>query len=591
MHIWLTTYDIRLSPTEISQEFSAKIQKIPTLSSYKFSYYELGNFSFFSWTPSDRTSKTYLKRNEEGVFGYSGTIIDDSGKNEDMRHIDQVMAKTKNIDNLSGQFAIFQLSEKSFSCWGDNLGSHKVFYLEKDNQVFVCNNLNLLVQVGHCELDLQQFILQTVVSDSGGHFGYKTQYKGVSMLPENAQLSIVEGELAISEYANLQEVIKPKLNFNDNLKQTVVSLKNSAKYLRKYHDTVVTLSGGFDSRVVLATFWATKGKTINTFTYNRQSNLDFIIASKLSRDFKIPHVKITLDPEKDQKFIEEFDDTADGTDIFDFLIKSKCREFYNAMEIKVVLSGNGGDTDWAYHFSKNVDYSAADFSQLISGYSGKFYENEFLIADIKEEGKKEVKTYMEDKFGSFATRENFIQLFGSGIFHLERFRNQGMAFSQNANKLHDTFNPFGTVDFLKTAFSAQKENLMRGNRNSIHYLLYNRLTEQHAPYAPLLRENSWNDGLRKVIQNLLPFYAKVLWKLKGGDVNTVLRKKYGIDQGNKYKEIILSSRNSEIWDYLNRNEVYRKLERDEAIPGIRMGKIANYLSGNNSSFVKDNHLQ
>src|SRR5690554_748272 len=160
MHVWLTIYNNRLDSADIKQYFSAKIQKISTLSSYRFVSYEVGGFSFFSWTPSARTSKTYLKRNDEGIFGYSGTIIDDSGKSEDMRHIEQVMAKVHDIRNLSGQFAIFQLSETSFSCWGDNLGTHKVFYLQRDNQIFVTNNLNLLVQVGHCELDLKQFILQ-----------------------------------------------------------------------------------------------------------------------------------------------------------------------------------------------------------------------------------------------------------------------------------------------------------------------------------------------------------------------------------------------------------------------------------------------
>src|SRR5690606_19534298 len=117
-------------------------------------------------------------------------------------------------------------------------------------------------------------------------------------------------------------------------------------------DTVVPLSGGFDSRVVLAMFWATKGRVINTFTYNRQSNLDFTIASKLSRDFKIPHVKIVLDPKKDQELIEGFDETADDADIFNFLIRLKSREFYNASEIKVVLTGNGGGIDWPYHFNR-----------------------------------------------------------------------------------------------------------------------------------------------------------------------------------------------------------------------------------------------
>lgn len=581
MHIWLAINNNQLSPTDINQGFSAKIQKIPTLSSYRFVDYELGSFSLFSWTPSARTSKTYLKRNEEGVFGYSGTIIDDSGKGQDMRHIDQVSDRVQDINSLSGQFALFQLSDTSFRCWGDNLGSHKVFYCKKDNQILVSNNLELLVQVGDCELDLQQYILQKVVVDSGGHIGYKTHYKGVFMLPESGLVTVKDGKLAISEYADLRELLNPKLSFIDNLNQTVVSFKNSATYLRRYHDTVVPLSGGFDSRVVLAMFWATKGRVINTFTYNRQSNLDFMIASKLSRDFKIPHVKVVLDPRKDQELIEGFDDTADDADIFNFLVRLKSRDFYNSSDIRVVLSGNGGDTDWAYHFSKNLDYSATDFNQLISGYSEKFYENEFLLSNIKEEGRKEVSQYIENKYGPFATRKNFVQLFGSGIFHLERFRNQGMAFSQNVNRLHDTFNPFGTKGFLKAVFSAEKENLMRGNRNSIHYLLYNRLTDQHAPYAPLLRENNWNDGATNIIQNLLPLYAKVLWKLQGGDVNTILRRKYGIDQSNRYKEVILSSPNSKIWDYFKKEEIFRKLEQNEPVTGLRMGRIANFLNLDN----------
>ena len=581
MHIWLTIYNNQLSATDINQGFAAKIQKIPTLSSYRFVNYEVGGFSLFSWTPSARTSKTYLKRNEEGIFGYSGTIIDVSGKCQDMRHIDQVSGTVKDIHALSGQFAIFQFSNTSFRCWGDNLGTHKVFYLKKGNQLFVSNNLELLVQVGDCELDLQQYILQKVVADSGGHIGYKTHYKGVAMLPEHALITAKDGELAISEYADLQELLNPKYSFEDNLEQTIFSFRNSAKYLRRYHDTVVPLSGGFDSRVVLAMFWGTNGRAIHTFTYNRQSNLDFVIASKLSREFNIPHVKIVLDPQKDRELLGGFDDTADDTDIFDFLIRLRSSDFYNSSEIKVVLTGNGGGIDWPYHFNRTLNFSASGMDKLLTEYSQKYFGNALLREEFKEEGKKEVKEYMQNKYGSLSARRNFIQLFGSGIFHFERFRNQGMDFSQRSDMIHDTFHPYGTSDFLKTVFSAEKENLMRGNRSSIHYLLYKRLTVQHAPYAPLLRENNWNDGVRKIIQKLLPLYAKVLWKLQEGDVNTVLRRKYAIDHSNRYKEVILSSPNSKIWDYFTREAMFKKLERNEPITGVRMGRIARYLNEDN----------
>ncbi len=581
MHIWLTIYNYRSPQDGVIQDFSANVSRIPTLNNHQFVNYKLGEFSFFSWAPSARTSKTYLKKNEQGIYGYSGTVIDDSGKSEDLRHIDHVTAKVRDVARFSGQFSVFHILENSFSCWGDNLGSHKVFYFEKDSQIFVSNNLELLAQIGYCEIDVKQFILQKVVTNSGGHIGYQTKYKGVSMLPENALLTIKEGKLAVSEYASLQDIINPKLAFDDNLNQTVFSFKNTAEYLRMYHEAVVPLSGGFDSRVVLAMFWKTKGKTINTFTYNRQSTLDFMIASKLSKDFKIPHVKISLDPEKDQRLIGAFDETADDADIFNFLIRLKSRDFYNSSEIKVVLTGNGGGIDWPFHFNPHLNFSASGLDQLITDYSNKIFGNAFLQEDLKETAKQEVREYMENKYGSFISRANFIQLFGSGIFHFERFRNQGMGFSQNSDKFHDTFHPFGTSDFLKTVFSAKKENLMRGNRNSIHYSLYNRLTKQHAPYAPLLRENDWNDGFKKIVQNLLPFYAKVLWKVQGGDVNTVLRRNQGLNQSNRYREIILSFPTSEVWDYLDREAVYKKLERNETVAGLRMGRIANYLNGIN----------
>src|SRR5690606_25441540 len=135
-------------------------------------------------------------------------------------------------------------------------------------------------------------------------------------------------------------------------------------------------------------------------------------------------------------------ETEDDADIFNFLIRLKSGEFYNASEIKVVLSGNGGDTDWAYHFSKNINYSATNFDRLISGYSESFFKNNLIQKDVKNDGQKEVKEYMENKYNQFYSRENFVQFFGSGIFHLERFRNQGITSSQNSSKHHDTCNPF-----------------------------------------------------------------------------------------------------------------------------------------------------
>ncbi|WP_018479667.1 asparagine synthetase B family protein [Pontibacter roseus] len=572
MHVWLLKYS--KSNLSLLAETKFNTSDIPVLKNFNSYCKEIGDFKLVSYTPVDRTSKAYFVEYPNLILGYSGTILDNSGELTDFRSSEALRSlKSSNEKTISGQFSIFKITNSEFDCHVDCLGHHKVFYTGRGSEIYVSNYLPVLAEVAGLKINVEEYIKQKVIKDTGAEFGYSTVYEGVNMLPEYGHLTIEDGRLKVGTYKSVKEILSPNLSFTDALQATAKEFKNNAKYLRNFHDTVVPLSGGFDSRLVLSMFWNTTGRTLQTLTYNRQSNLDFWIAGILSRKFDIPHVKVLLDPSKDQNLISAFNPQTDG-DVFSYLFRLKTSDFYNSGEIKVSLNGNGGDTDWSYKFSKNLNPSATNFTQLVTHFADSVFSKKSLSEDFAQKSKIDLEKYLLSKYNSFENKIDFLKLFCSAVFHLERWRSQGVGISQSSLKYHDSFSPFGSENFLKLVFLSKEENLIRGNKESLHNQLYGLLTENVNPYAPLLGQNEWHEGAKMLVDKSIPLYSKVMWKLQGGDINTQLRVANSIDNKSNYKEIILDNAKSSIWDYFDKNSIVNQISKNQNPNGINLAALA-----------------
>lgn len=505
------------------QEFTAKLNQIPSQFESPF-YFSNGNIKLFSsiFLQEINVLKN-ITFNDHSLRAFSGLVIDSSGKKRDFRDIINIPEiKDLNFDELSGQFSVFEISEGNFKCVVDDIGHHKVFYYSGEDIVIVSNNLELLLK--YIEKVPKDFKIQT---NTLSFYDYKTKFDDIYFLGTFQSLEITDGNIRIHEREHINHIYNPRFDFEKNLENYYQELLNVSDYLTEYHRVFVDVSGGFDSRVVLSMFYGKNNANINLHTYNRQSNLDFHIAERLNKAFNFKHYLIELKHTDFEKYLNQEVNEEPYSDPFKFLLYKKSKEHYLKGEIPVKLNGNGGGTDWAFQFLdafKNSDNNHGVHSpqKLLQ----KHIDDQIAKYQIKEE-LISINDYYNKKFSSILNNFNADQKIASAV-HLEHvIYGHGFSQSQLNPGLFYSYSPFASKKFFKLIFSSNLNQLTRGKKVSIHYRLYDKLTGGAKPFAPILRENNWYDSPMHKIQNyIFPIYAKILWKIQGGDFNTQIRKKY-----------------------------------------------------------------
>lgn len=556
MNIWILKYDkedFSTSYVENLENYAASISQLERRSTTVLSN---GRFHFLS-IHSIGIPKIYNQVNENAFKGYSGLLIDKSPQQNDLRSIKNV--EVENPEKFFGQFSLYQLKDNQFRCFSDVLGFHKVFYGEKDGVIYVSNSFEFLKKLHVFKVNIHQMLRDYSTSRFGIFPGYNTLLEQVFTLPEYGQLDISEdGKLTVKNYKPITELLMPSGDFESKLKEAVKDYKTSAAYLRKYHQVAIGLSGGFDGRLILNMFTNTAGKSLETFTYNRAGKLDLYIASVLSKKAKVPHHKFVIKPDQNSIDLKVTPFKDSSGDPFTLSFKKLLKDFYKSNgEYKVVLGGNGGDTDWEFGEKRIADVDKTSLSTFITDYSKKLSDHPIFNNEIKEKFKEEINFYLWEKYKVFEKRKNFQQLLASAFFHLERFRDQGFGYSQNSNQNHDVFAPFAIESFNQLVFLANKNQLQRGLREGIQYQLSYSLTNGKIPYAPILTSANehGNNLIQKALNKIGPYLPKLIWKLNNGDTNTRIRKHYQSQVNEIYKEYITANGDSEIYDFINKDTV------------------------------------
>jgi hypothetical protein len=518
MHLWLVEHS-----NETLQEFTSKLNQI----TYQFEspfYFSNGSIKFFSSIiHQEINSLNFISYDDISLKGFSGLVIDSSGKKRDFRSIKNIPEiKDLNFDELSGQFSVFQISGGNFKCVVDEIGHHKFFYYFEEEKVVVSNNLELILKFTYKVP--KDFKLQTNILS---FHGYRTKFDDIYFLGTFQGLELVDGKICIEERDNVGNIYNPEFDFEKNLENYYQELLNVSNYLTEYHRVFVDVSGGFDSRVVLSMFYGKNDANISLFTYNRQSSLDFYIAKKLNKAFNFKHFLIELNLADFEKFLSQLDKKDSKLDPFKFFLYKKSKEYFLKDEIPVKLNGNGGGTDWAFQFLAAFKSDLKGHNTISPQKLLRKYVNDQIIKYQIKEHEELISDYFSNKFKSILDTVNSNQKIASAV-HLEHvIFDHGFSQSQLNPDFFHTYSPFASRKFFKLIFSSDQDQLIRGNKTSIHYRLYDKLTHGVKPFAPILRENDWYDTPLHKIQNyIFPLYAKILWKIQGGDINTQIRKKY-----------------------------------------------------------------
>src|SRR5690625_5932582 len=93
----------------------------------------------------------------------------------------------------------------------------------------------------------------------------------------------------IDQYIDVSDVVYRATPVDQLLDQVVSDFMSTAQYLIHNHNTTITLSGGYDSRLMLSMFWKFDKSTLDSYSYN-DNYYDVKIARKVAKEIGRAHV-------------------------------------------------------------------------------------------------------------------------------------------------------------------------------------------------------------------------------------------------------------------------------------------------------------
>lgn len=196
----------------------------------------------------------------------------------------------------SGTYSIIHVtSEGNVISFNDSLGYEHLYYAETSDNIFISNRIRLircfLGQQGNVDL----YTLSNIVL-MGSVLGTGTSIREIRRLPQGSYISVKNGRLDIHSdplfFYNDPEISDAcEEDFIGFLKKELIVCSNRmAAVLRHKDDFAFALSGGKDSRALLAILMSIKDiKDINVFTNGYEDHPDVIAAKKITEHYGIHH--------------------------------------------------------------------------------------------------------------------------------------------------------------------------------------------------------------------------------------------------------------------------------------------------------------
>ena len=199
--------------------------------------------------------------------------------------VEQIAVNWPAPENITGSFSTTVIDKNSgqITICNDLIGVYPLYYLLRNNQVFVSNSIILMASVTNSVFD-EVGIAQRCIGPEYFNMGSRTILENCKrLLPgENIKFDTA-GQILDTKYDNslYQEISSSKQNHN--LHQTYwEAYKKEVEYCLIGHPNVnVALSGGMDSRLLLGA--VSDQKDIDCLTYGEEENYETKIAARIAK--------------------------------------------------------------------------------------------------------------------------------------------------------------------------------------------------------------------------------------------------------------------------------------------------------------------
>ena len=434
------------------------------------------------------------------------------------------------FNRLRGMFAIslIDLKKRTVFLIRDFFGETPLYIYEKNNKILWSSNLNIINEIiSKITLNnesLFNFFRFTFIPDE------KTIYNEVIYLEPGSCFEYGFDGIKINSYKLEHEVNKTNISFKDLLKQKV---KNG---LIGEVPIGLLLSGGVDSGLLASLVSQSIENNFKVFTISSSDKL-YDEANKsvlLAKHLNLKHYIINFHKEFDKiefiKFIKSLDEPfADSSVVLSFTAFNFIKKKFP--EIKVVLTGDGGDEIWGgYNKHKILNLPSKKIFSLIFTFFSKAL---ILLNDLVENKIINYKIFRILKAYSWKSRYSGVLSLGFDKFSLKKLLNIKVKdkFVSDADSLEDAM-------ILDHKISLNRDLNTKTDRAS----MYNSI-EARSPFLDIdlysLNKSNFISKVQliKIFNDLFPFNYFKNAKKKGFSFNV---KNFIKNDFSEYSKIYLS---------------------------------------------------
>lgn len=229
--------------------------------------------------------------------------------------IDNEEQITKFINSLSGCFSIIVEKEDFTLVYVDRVRSIPVFFKNSGTEIIIYDSLNSKTVKGE-SLDperLREFDCCLYIS------GSNTAVSGINQIPAGCCLRICGESAQLKRYWLFSYSEKPITNEKEAVKYISEEYDRVFGDIAKYvgdRPVVIPLSGGHDSRLILASMIKAGCKNIITYSYGSSKWQDSPISKQVADYYSVPHYFVPYTKKQKRRFDSLFKELVDYSSNF-----------------------------------------------------------------------------------------------------------------------------------------------------------------------------------------------------------------------------------------------------------------------------------
>lgn len=205
------------------------------------------------------------------------------------------------LKKLNGKFivCIYDATKKETLIINDRYGYYTYFYSKNEDKYTFCNDANILLDyVKKRELNKEAV---NEMFNFGHLLDNKTLFKDINKLEPASIVRIKNNEVSFEKYWRWNDIEKNKeINYDQAVEKLgLLWIKAIKKVISKHDKFILPLSGGLDSRAILAAidFLGLNYKIEKAITMGQENCWDYLIAKKVCKIANIAHELVEINEE------------------------------------------------------------------------------------------------------------------------------------------------------------------------------------------------------------------------------------------------------------------------------------------------------